>query len=315
MSKFENYLNEATARVMVFVDTTLHMGAKIKSNIVVQDMGSKLKILDIGFDYATNEGQAKGAIDLAASYGARVINVWKTLLSHHVVQWIKNYRTDSNMRVDHIEDATIGSKYAADIGYDGIKSNFQAAEWQGVINKYRGVRANLFCIFSYLKARPVLGEEVIVEYPIDEAAKVTVTQNLLTGIQACTKVKEALEKAGFKRTSGYSGGEVRGWTNSLGSTGFSVRKDGNLVDWHVIISGKSHLPYENYSEIRPGDDERVELHRPVNPQSLEPKIAAVFKKLGMKVKKVRYSGHQGMWDDDVTYNVSTERPDWLSDKN
>ena len=136
----------------------------------------------------------------------------------------------------------------------------------------------------------------------------------LTGTQAATKVKQALEKSGLGRTSSYDGGKITGWTNNLGSTGFSVRKDRDgKLDWHVVISGKKHLPYEDYEERRDGDT--YTLHRPVNPQSLEPKIKKVFQSLKLKVLKVRYSGHQAMWDDDVTYNITTERPTWLSDKN
>jgi hypothetical protein len=139
----------------------------------------------------------------------------------------------------------------------------------------------------------------------------------LTGKEAVAKLKAALEKAGFGRTSSYRGAEITGWTNNLGSTGFSIRKDrdGKSINWNIVISGKKHLPYETYKEVRPGDDEVISLHRPLNPEKIKPDILKVFKKLKLKIKKFRYAGHQGMWDDDVEYEITTEWPDWLSEKN
>lgn len=131
----------------------------------------------------------------------------------------------------------------------------------------------------------------------------------MTGLEAVTAVRQALAEAGMPRTSGFGGAEMRGWIagNRSGSTGFSVRplENGNL-DWHIVISGKPHL---RYKETRCLDDERG--HEPINPEQLCPRIQGVFEQLGMSVLRVRDSGYQMVWDDDVEYNVETLRPDWL----
>lgn len=129
---------------------------------------------------------------------------------------------------------------------------------------------------------------------------------LRTALQAVTDIHAALQAAGLERTSRYNGGEIVGWTESLGSTGFSVREmEDGKVSWHVVISGKPHLSYRTY---RDGEDE---LHEPVDPERLCPRIGAVLKSIGLDVDKVSYGGHQTMWDDDVEYDVVTARPAWL----
>ena len=167
MSKFEEYLNESLSRIMVFVDTGLQVGRTHKNTIVVQDMGQSLKVLDIGFGYETNDEQAKAAVELATNYNARVVNVWKTLFSHHVVQWIKSYGK-SGLKVDHIQDVNIGSGYAADIGYPNVKSSIKAPEWQNVINKYDGVRSHLYCIYNYVQGPRETADEAMKFKDIDD---------------------------------------------------------------------------------------------------------------------------------------------------
>lgn len=135
----------------------------------------------------------------------------------------------------------------------------------------------------------------------------------VTGIRAVLGVRSALEEAGLGRTSGYSGGETTGWiaANHYGSTGFSVKRvAGGDVAWHVVISGKPHLRYRKWTE-RQGDDDTIDLHEPVDPQSLAPRIRAAFESLGLEVRKVEYAGAQQHWDDDVDYEVVTDHPGWL----
>jgi len=134
----------------------------------------------------------------------------------------------------------------------------------------------------------------------------------VNGKRAVLAVRAALDDAGLNRTSGYSGGEIAGWIdpNHFGSTGFSVRRqaDGNL-SWHVVISGKPHLRYREWTERRDGDS--IDLHEPVNPETLAPRIKAAFETLGMDIREVSYGGAQMHWDDDVSYNVVTDHPEWL----
>lgn len=124
-----------------------------------------------------------------------------------------------------------------------------------------------------------------------------------TALETVTTIHAALAAAGLPRTSQWSGGALTGWTECYGSTGFSVRQteEGDL-NWHAVVSGKPHLEYRD----RDGG-----LHEPINPERLCPRIKAVFEAQGLKVKSVRYSGHQTMWDDDVEYDVVTARPHWL----
>lgn len=151
-------------------------------------------------------------------------------------------------------------------------------------------------------------------------AKINARTTTLVGIEAAQMIKNALAEAGMPRTSGMSGGEVTGWTQAYGATGFSLRAGkgrrdiGRLpegqVDWHIVVSGKPLLAYREY-EGEDGDT----YHEPIRPESLCPRIRQVFEALGMTVHKVTYSGHQTVWDDDITYNVITDEPAWLSRRN
>jgi hypothetical protein len=129
-------------------------------------------------------------------------------------------------------------------------------------------------------------------------------QEITTGLVAVRIVKEALNDEGLSRISKFNGGELTGWTNDLGATGFSIRKqaDGTL-QWNTVISGRPHLIYEH--------DEEDSTSRPVNPEYLCPKIKKVFESIGLKVKEVRAHAWQTMWDDDIDYLVVTEHPEWL----
>lgn len=124
----------------------------------------------------------------------------------------------------------------------------------------------------------------------------------MTGMEAVTRVKKALEEAGLPRTSKYNGGELTGWTTHFGSTGFSVRLQASgLLCWHMVISGKPHLEY------RQVDD----LERPVKPEKLNGRIQAALHQVGLEVQEVRCTCWQTMWDDDVDYEVMTAYPAWL----
>jgi hypothetical protein len=130
-----------------------------------------------------------------------------------------------------------------------------------------------------------------------------------TGLEATTAIHGGLAAAGLSRDSPYTGGEIVGWTEAYGSTGFSVREEGGgRLAWHVVVSGRAHLEYDEYKEDGDG------LHRPVHPEGLCPRIGTVFEAEGLVVISVRCSGHQTMWDDDVNYEIVTARPDWLEGK-
>ncbi len=134
------------------------------------------------------------------------------------------------------------------------------------------------------------------------------TQALRAAAQTVQDLRTALEVAGLPRTSKYNGAEMTGWTDHFGSTGYSIRpcKDGTL-QWHVVISGKPHLQYRPRFDVHSGD----ELHEPVNADSLCPRIRKVFEQMGIKVLKLKCTGWQTAWDDDVDYDIITEPPAWL----
>jgi len=123
------------------------------------------------------------------------------------------------------------------------------------------------------------------------------------------RIKEALAAAGLPRTSTMTGGEITGLTSTYGSTGFSVRpdEDGKKLNFNVVISGEAAgVRYRHFEELQ-GDDV-VELHEPVDPEILYPKITAVFKEIGLEPMEIAESGYQLMWDDDIEYKVVTRRP-------
>ena len=131
-----------------------------------------------------------------------------------------------------------------------------------------------------------------------------------TGLEAVTEIKDALAAAGMPRTSNYTGGELTGWTEAYGSTGFSIRrqKDG-LLCWHMVVSGKPLMQFRGYEDRSNG--ETYQFHEPVNPEVIYPRVQRVFEQAGLVVESVVKNGHQLMWDDDVEYEVVTNHPDWL----
>lgn len=135
----------------------------------------------------------------------------------------------------------------------------------------------------------------------------------LTGMDAVIQLKAALAAAGLPRTSTFNGGELMGWTPNYGSTGFSIRLEGERIVWHLVISGRPHL---NYTQEMMGRGEHAfEGYYPTNPEKLAPRIAQVFASLGMKALTVQANCWSTAWDDDVGYEVETERPLWLNDRN
>lgn len=138
----------------------------------------------------------------------------------------------------------------------------------------------------------------------------------ISGIRAVLAVKAALAEAGFRRNSDLNGAQISGWIqpNHYGSTGYSIRpRDDGRLDWHVVISGKPHLKYREWTEHRE-DEDSIDLHEPINPDSLAPKIKAAVEKLGLKVHTVQHCGHQTHWDDDVDFEIVTDVPTWLDTK-
>ena len=135
----------------------------------------------------------------------------------------------------------------------------------------------------------------------------------VSGVRATLAIRHAMAEAGLGRTSNLNGGEINGWIEAhyYRAHGFGVKQDkrpGEL-DWSVVVSGKPHLRYE---ENRYFDgDEPMTSNDPTNQEILYPKIKKVFESLGIVVHHVEYTGHQTMWDDDVSYNIRTNHPDWL----
>ena len=126
-----------------------------------------------------------------------------------------------------------------------------------------------------------------------------------------TSIRDALAKGNMPRIANTSGAAIRGWTNSIGSTGFSVKDKGKDIDIHIVISGKkAGIKYK-----RIYDRDGSEYDEPANQDSLHPKIKQIINKLGIQVKNIRSSGHSGSFDDDVTYNIIAKRPKWLISKN
>jgi hypothetical protein len=149
----------------------------------------------------------------------------------------------------------------------------------------------------------------------------------LTGKEAVSAIKFKLDEAGIGRNRMLltSGAEIRGWTNASGSTGFSVKQatewdqkaqrtiaiPGQL-DWHVVVSGKqAGIKYADFTEYREhvGEMSMHEVSGSTDP--VQRKIKNVFESMGLKVHSTRMSGYQSHWDDDVDFNIITDRPAWL----
>lgn len=129
----------------------------------------------------------------------------------------------------------------------------------------------------------------------------------------CQLVHDRLGAAGLPRTSTLAGGSITGWTDAIGSTGFSVnRTDPREKGWlrlHFVISGKvAGLRYRTWKEVDPSDDDVIQLHEPVDPERLFPRIKDVLRGLGLVVHDVRFGGAQTHWDDDVEYDATISDP-------
>lgn len=137
---------------------------------------------------------------------------------------------------------------------------------------------------------------------------------VITALEMCQQIKDALAKAGLPRTSGLHGAQITGWTKSIGSTGFSCKylpddeerrfagapPDASLM-WHIVVSGRPHLIYREHF----GRD-GVTLHDPANPELLFAPIRNVFRQLGLDVVGVRLAGWRDFENDDVAYNIYTK---------
>lgn len=136
----------------------------------------------------------------------------------------------------------------------------------------------------------------------------------ISAVRTVQALRHELENVGLRRTSNLNGANTVGWIekNHLGSTGYSIRPlpDGTL-DWHLVVSGRPHMRYSEYREV--SGDETYTLHSPDNPEVVIPRIRKAFAALGIEVKEARCTGHQTMWDDDVDFNVTTAKPEWLAD--
>lgn len=132
-----------------------------------------------------------------------------------------------------------------------------------------------------------------------------------TAKTTCQTIADALASAGLPRTSTLSGGEVRGLTQSLGSTGFSVRKPtgeawdrlgADELDFHVVVSGKpAGVRYERTFDSHSGEE--LSEPRAADTARVAVKVAAVFEALGFTVVSSLCTGWQTAWDDDVDFNV------------
>jgi len=123
------------------------------------------------------------------------------------------------------------------------------------------------------------------------------------------ELKDRMAEAGMPRTSHLAGGEVAGlMENDIGgSTGYSVQVYDDHVRFHTVLSGQAAgLQYRHWEEYD-DEGESDELHAPVNPEKLIPKIAGVFAGAGLTVREIRASGYQMKWDDDTEYEVLCDR--------
>lgn len=130
----------------------------------------------------------------------------------------------------------------------------------------------------------------------------------VSGTRAAAAVREAMREAGLG-FGDHEGSAVEGWAepNRYNTLGFGLvpLRDGQ-VRWCVHLAGKPHLRYVNSRD--PDNEEREE---PVNPSILHGRVRAVFEGMGLDVREVLTGGFQTMWDDTVSYHVTTARPAWL----
>lgn len=131
----------------------------------------------------------------------------------------------------------------------------------------------------------------------------------VTGMRAAQAMVALLEEAGLgldARTPGVEGWIQPNYANSLGF-GIQKARSGGGVEWNLVLSGRRHLAYEPVGF----DPDASEGEEPSDPGLLHGRIRAVFEELGLKVTDVRTSSWSTMWDDDVSYIVTTDHPEWL----
>ena len=122
------------------------------------------------------------------------------------------------------------------------------------------------------------------------------------GFALMKQIKDKLSDAGLLRTSNLAGDQISGLVpnNKIGNFGFAVWDKPTTFEFNVVISGKgAGVHYrENYSEG---------THEPIDMYILYPKIQRVFESLGFKVLEISWTSFQGMWDDDITYRITTNK--------
>lgn len=112
------------------------------------------------------------------------------------------------------------------------------------------------------------------------------------GLELVLAAKKALEEHGLPRTSKMNGGEIRGLMrrNHRGSVGFAVWDEGDTLEFHMVVGGRSAgLRYREYTEWR-DDGDSIELHEPENPEIAFGRVRQAFESVGLTVQDVRCSG-------------------------
>lgn len=124
-------------------------------------------------------------------------------------------------------------------------------------------------------------------------------------------VREALKAARLDRTQATTGAELRGWTDSLGSTGFSIRDGGDYWDMHVVVDGKAAgLRYDERFRYDAAGD-LVDDYEPIEPEKLLPRVKKVIRSLGLRPSKARATGWSTSWDYDVGFNLHIPKTSWV----
>lgn len=150
--RLSNYLSEQTltGKTLIFVDTGLQVGRRGNNSVLVVKLSNdKLKILDVYYHAENQEELADKAVLFAKEFNAARIYVFRTLLSHHVSQWIKEKAKAENVRagISLLDFPGIGSGFSED-EYEKIKANVQSGKWQGIVKKVPSIRSALYGIYT-----------------------------------------------------------------------------------------------------------------------------------------------------------------------
>lgn len=96
---------------------------------------------------------------------------------------------------------------------------------------------------------------------------------------------------------------ARGWSepNVENHTSFTLRRVGDDVEAFVFVDEKAGLHQQHYREVF--DTQVLELHDPIAPKRIEPRIERILHESGLDVRTVSYAGHQALWDNTVHYRV------------